>query len=470
VKKSIRRAVLVTGTTAAMATLFAGTAFAAFPPPTDPSAKTFNLWGSNTIQDVFQGFTQGYSLGTNTYSTSGDTTGAETGSWDATNPNGAAPCDSVTPVTGGDTFQRPDGSGDGRNALSAAWSTKDTYVCSVSGLTSTLSASAADKESEVSGARSSSLPSFTLWKQANSSFDDLTFIPLAKDAVGVAQEVYQNGAGTAPAGIANLNQISGGGALTAIYTDTAYTQVSGSHTLGDVIPTSVSGAAWPEYVYNSHGATELVVPTLPQTSSGTRSFFLNALGGSFDASVVVEETGEEENDYTNDLSSTNIHTYLNSGESLPASGTGYVAIAPFSGAAAIEQNHFSGTSTLPSGLSTDNGIFPLINSESLTNGETGSSAAIGESSASGVTGYLQSGTPNIAYQGTLEGNFARYVWLALPTGEESALYTWAETTLESSTARTSGIVSAQQVWTDFGFVAAGSTVATNDQVETDWTN
>jgi ABC-type phosphate transport system substrate-binding protein len=478
VKKSIRRALYITGTTAALTTLVAGTALAStFPPPADPpsgqtqSTSTYNFWGSDTLQDIFQAFTNGYSLdtptGTDTYAPDFPT-GDTIYSWDATNPSNGDLYDEVTPVadtpTTSDTFHRPDGSGDGRLALSAAWGTSQSWTDS-GGNTNTLSADAAVRGQEISGSRSSSQPSYAYWTNngnVGSSNNDLTFIPLATDAVGVAEAEI----GTPASSVSNLTTA----ALEAIYNDAATDE---GRAVGDIIPsgTDIDGVdnttSFPEYIWSSSATSVSAVPvvaTLPQESSGTRSFFLSALGISSTgyASDVAEETTSEENDYSEDLSSTNIANALSS-LTLPSA---YVAIAPFSGAQAIEQEHFlTSISTLPNPLPSY--IFPTINGDSLTNGESGDEAGIATSDA------LQTAqAPVQSYEASVVGDFARYVYGVLPSNEEPDLFTWLETTLESTSVTSGSNVPATQVWTDFGFIPTGQSVTqdSSDWITTEWLN
>jgi hypothetical protein len=454
VKKSVRRAAAISVAAATLTAVGVIPAHAAFPTEHDPSGKLVNIFGSNTTQDVFNALTTGYTLGTTTYTA--DSVGATFGSWNATNPSTGAIDDLITPVSGGDTFERPDGSGDGRNALSAANNTaKNTWVSADSGDTNTLTAGATVKAEEVSFSRSSSLPGFANWKQNNAANTQLTFIPQAKDAVGVAEVPATTGGNTvgnfiedttAPAGSATA------GALTAIYSGSTFTQNAGTNTVGDVIETG----GHPFVVTGVHGgvvtASQEVVGVLPQASSGTRGFFLNAIGvSSPNLSVVANETGsvaQEENNSAKDLSTTNINAAFAAQGSSFTVPSGADVIVPFSGAQAVEQNHFSTISTL-----TNNPIFPTLNNLTLTNGLSGASAS---------TGTLQNGTPNTTFNGNLVGNFARFVWAALPSTivttsptSEGTIQKWVDQTTQA----TGGAV--QQLWTDFGFKEVGSTFADN---------
>jgi hypothetical protein len=417
--------------------------YTAFP---DPSGKLINGVGAQTTQDVYGALTQGYAYNGSTYTA--DCFGAQVGSWNAINPNTGDTYDDITPFPGSDTFARPDGSGDGQNALSAAWNPgNDTFV--ENGSAQTLSGSATVKEEEISFARSTSLPAQTLWTQ-NGQPNDLTFIPQAIDAVGVAEATF--GSGTT---VGNFNT----GALTAIYNGGTYIQNAGQNTVGDVIETG----GYPFVVTavsraGSIASSEQVVPVLPQQSSGIRSFFLSAIGASpFNANVVANETGaaaQEENNPENDLSTTNINAALSlnsANYTVPSTG---IAIVPMSGAQLIEQEHGFDTNTL--GTSS----FPTINADTLWNGQTGIAAGIGT---------LQTAQPpQITYGASLVGDFACYDWAVIPSSfaQNSAAFTdlaqWLTTTVPAQT----------QVWEDFGFDPVGSAISGNSAnwVTTNWLN
>jgi hypothetical protein len=181
--------------------------------------------------------------------------------------------------------------------------------------------------------RSSSLSAQATWTNAGAA-NDLTFLPQAIDAVGVAEQVN----GTAVA-VSNLNT----GALTAIYTGGTYTQSAAGPTVGDVQESGgyrylVTG------VGHSRVATSFqVVPVLPQAGSGIRGFFLNAIAANaFAANIVANETGTvaEEEDYAAaDLSKTDMQIALNKNGvpyNVPGNST---EIVPLPAAAVIAQLH-----------------------------------------------------------------------------------------------------------------------------------
>jgi hypothetical protein len=452
VKKSLKRAAAISAAAVAvMAAAGVGVAhagvFTAFP---DASGKLINGYGSNTVQDVYGALTQGFKYTDTTFTP--DAFGATVGSYNATNPNTGGVDDNLTPVRGGDTFQRPDGSGDGRNALSAANNPSDnTWVSSDSGDTNTLSGSATIRREEISFSRSSSLPSQTMWAQAGEP-NNLTFFPQAIDAVGVAEQV--NGSDTA---IANFST----GTLTHVYLDTAFTQRTTGPTVGDVqviggFPSVVTAVS-----RKGVATTERVVPVLPQASSGTRSFFLSAIGASsFDAAVVANETGtavQEENNAESDLSIADANAALALNSTASTVPTNSIEVVPFSGAALIEQEHLLTDSTV------GNATFPTINGETLWNKVPGVNAG---------PGTLQSGTPEITFGASVVGDFTRYVWAVLPTDEpvvsgspttEGALQKWLDQTVPANTT----------IWKDFGFTPVSVTGVSDNPafwVTTEYTN
>ncbi|MFB8772530.1 hypothetical protein [Streptomyces broussonetiae] len=175
--------------------------------------------GSDTTQYVMNGIGD---VATNT-------NGKIIASWNAT---GSATV--KTRATGCDSVARPNGSSAGINALNADLD-NPSVDC-------------------VDFARSSRGP-------ADTSTQDLTFIPFAKDGVTYATDLGS----TVPT---NLTKAQ----LTSIYTNCTYT--------------------------NASGATVTVQPLLPQSGSGTRAFWLTALGLSESqvGSCVVQ--GAQEHDGT----------------------------------------------------------------------------------------------------------------------------------------------------------------------------
>lgn len=183
----------------------------------DPVSNSYVAVGSDTLQDSMNALTNGTRL-TGSFVRVLTPGGVTVGNFDAF---GSA---TIQTKPSGPTYVRPAGSGNGRNAL----------IASIKGLTDP---NAKWNNVPIGGqidiARSSSGPG----TNANSA-GKLLYVPYARDAVGYA---YKGG----DASWANLTAAQ----LKQIYDGTL---------------TSVGGAA--------------IKPRLPQSGSGTRNFFLNALG------------------------------------------------------------------------------------------------------------------------------------------------------------------------------------------------
>ncbi|MGW0882076.1 Ig-like domain repeat protein [Streptomyces sp. NPDC002671] len=215
-----------TRSTAALvaAAVVAGGLALASPAQADPTpAGTFRKLvgvGSDTTQDVLNALA-GDTVNKKSYADTAvkSASGAGIASYDAIEPGTGSTTSSIRTRSGGPTFARPNGSTQGKQALSMAltgdnWPKPDTGV-SIKG--------------QVDFARSSSGPS--------TSGTALTYIPFARDAVGVAVR----GAGLDNLTVDQLHQL----------------YIPGSdHKLNGVV----------------------VHPLLPQAGSGTRKFFLNVIG------------------------------------------------------------------------------------------------------------------------------------------------------------------------------------------------
>ncbi|MGW7409303.1 Ig-like domain repeat protein [Streptomyces sp. NPDC054833] len=204
------------------AAVVAGGLALASPASADPTpAGTFRQLvgvGSDTTQDVLNALAGDTVNGTGYSATAvKSASGAGLASYDAIEPGTGSTTSTITTRSGGPSFLRPNGSGKGRFALSASL-TGDKFPDS----------NGVSTKGQVDFARSSGGPS--------ASGTALTYIPMARDAVGVAVR---------GAGIDNLTVAQ----LHDIYTG-VLTQVNG-HT---------------------------VHPKIPQSGSGTRNFFLNAIG------------------------------------------------------------------------------------------------------------------------------------------------------------------------------------------------
>ncbi|MFD0281756.1 Ig-like domain repeat protein [Streptomyces lutosisoli] len=209
--------------TAAMvaAAVVSGTLVLASPASADPTpAGTFRQLvgvGSDTTQDVLNALA-GDEVNGKSYATTAVKAGdAGLASYDAIEPVTGSTTSNIQTRTGGPSFLRPNGSGKGRLALSMSL-TGDKFPDS----------SGVSIKGQVDFARSSSGPS--------TSGTAFTYIPFARDAVGVAVR---------------------GSALNTLTVDQLHDIYSGSLT-------EVNG--------------QTVHPQIPQSGSGTRKFFLAAIG------------------------------------------------------------------------------------------------------------------------------------------------------------------------------------------------
>ncbi len=271
----------------ATSVLGAGTAFA--DPPASPNlAVHFSASGSDTIQDLYNAFAYGYV---------GNGFTPIVSNLDSFNafPIGT----NIVSKANAQTLDRPSGSGSGRKALSHSWipivNPSDDLWTSPAGATFHL-------QQDVNGvggfhtfdiARSSGQPPANLVTTPGASNDHLTYVPLARDAVDVAI-----GSGT---GITDISTTD----LQAIYSCTGNADVIVAGSLVFLNGTQIQ-------------------PKLPQQSSGTRQFFLAALGlpNAPTASCVTDGavTGG-----TNNLPENDASQIPNAGDLIPFSAAQWVA-------------------------------------------------------------------------------------------------------------------------------------------------
>ncbi|MCX6498977.1 MAG: hypothetical protein NTU93_09265 [Arthrobacter sp.] len=207
--------------------------------PSTPD-RAFAAVGSDTIQDVWNGLTNNGPV-------------KSVASYDAF----GTPAQIVT-KTGVTAFTRPNGSGAGVKALSASLNPGNHVYKDSAGTSFTL------KKNDVDIARSSSSPSV--------AGTDLTFLPFARDAVTVA---YKDAAGS-PGAPLNLSTQQ----IANIFSCTA----------GDGV--TIDGATGKPVL-----GTMTFTPKLPQAASGTRGFFLKAIGVTPNTSCIpdAEQTYAENN-------------------------------------------------------------------------------------------------------------------------------------------------------------------------------
>jgi len=242
---------------AAVGLLLSGAGFASTA-SAEPVSNSYVAVGSDTLQDAMNALTNGTSASGSYVRVLAD--GKSIGNFDAF----GSPA--IQAKSNGPFFARPNGSGAGRDALRRSI---DGNNWSVSGN----STPARSITGQVDIARSSSGPG------SNANADGrLLYVPFARDAVA-----YAYTGGTAAWATLTPSQLKG------IYEGTI---------------TSIDGVT--------------VKPRLPQTSSGTRSFFLNALGVTTPAGVAdASNTTVPENDAT----------VLGDGEIIPFSAASWIAQA-----------------------------------------------------------------------------------------------------------------------------------------------
>jgi hypothetical protein len=320
----------------------------AFADPVRPYAAV----GSDTIQDVWNGLTN-------------DSTAVapSIASYNATSDGNAYQL--IQTKTGGAWFARPNGSGDGVKALSDVWDpayTSNQWVAG--GVTSTLN------HQDVDFSRSSSGPN---------SGSGLTYAAFARDAVSVA---YFTQTGLAAG--QNFTTVQ----LKELYSGTADpSDTSGVVTFSGGMP-FVNGTA--------------VHPLIPQQSSGTRKFFLGAIGVTTLAS------------YINDPATGGIPE--NNGGPIDTAGD----IIPFSAAQWISQNTGKAVSTLNSNLA-----IASINGAAAVSG-TGTAMTQGPLFGTKSLSGDYSDTP-----GSGVGVFERDTYVVYPTSFSGSGATSKQTTLVS---------------------------------------
>jgi len=228
---------------AALGVAFTGTSLAV-PAVADPVANTYAIVGSDTLEDAVNALVngaQGSSLRT-------FTSASTMGSFDAT---GSA-CIVTKPFK--KRMPRPNGSGDGVNALKASMKGG---AYSTSGSGSACDTNGRDLSGDVDMARSSSTPAVDA-NRVSSSYTPagtektLAYYPFGRDAMAYA---YHSGSNIA---LATLNTAT----LKQIFECT-------TRTIGGVT----------------------VTPIIPQTGSGTRSAWLTAIGSNETLLLTTGETG-----------------------------------------------------------------------------------------------------------------------------------------------------------------------------------
>lgn len=300
---------------ACIATVAALSAFGATAANADPAAfqtvgtaaaADYVAVGSDTIQSLYDGFANGYTNGSSTAVPAvKDASGnKELSSWLATGTNEIVPSNGNVP-TGALAIGRPASSGDGRAALSAAWNPASDALA-LNNANTTGSQSFAVTPGSIDIARSSGWPSKNVvvgTGGAGTQNDNLTSIPLARDAVAVAVD---NDSSLTNFTTGELAALYGAGAPSTAAAAGNYNVTAGSWTAGDVLHVDVTGTPGYEEIYTGStvasptppvsGFTQVRVLLPFNTGSGTRKFFLGALEAGYNSQapwVVTTESGSQ---------------------------------------------------------------------------------------------------------------------------------------------------------------------------------
>ena len=427
-KRIARKATVGTVATAVLVGTLGLTATTASADPYRPIVVV----GSNTIEDLYNGYGNGFPT------TIGGTFHGATFT-----PSGVlsmiASYDSVGTAsiqTNADKtqFTRPNGSGAGRKALSGAWDDLNHAYAGVQ-----------LQNSDVTMSRSSSKTG-KAWAAADkgTTANQESFIPLGRDAVGVAE--YTPGGVTAIANF-TLPQLEAlyGAKADATNNPTAnlglYTQVTGQTTIGDIVA-SGSGAAQVEYIVTASGNVP-VQPVFAQHSSGTNQFFSTAINAALSSSGTSDSFGAWVKQ--SDSWEENTANVISSGTKATPNAANSILIVPFSGAAAVAQNN---------GLATDTGLstisFPTVGGSALFTG----------SGASATPGALYGST---TVQPTyVAGDFTRDVYTVVPTSQLTTTYGGISLqTLATNLLVTQKDSAGGTLVADYGFKAFSTTYTSN---------
>jgi hypothetical protein len=206
------------------------------PASADPT-RPYAAAGSDTIQDVWNGLTNDFGA-----------VAPSIASWNAfvVPPSGTAAgtyTSFIQTKSGGAWFLRPSGSGEGQKAVSAAWDPAYASHQYPSGTGAVLN------HEDVDFGRSSGGPS---------AGTGLKFLPFARDAVSIAYNPYST--------LTGLNLTTS--EITELY--------NGVDNTGDSVVQFSEQPATASTVVTVNGV--VVHPKIPQNGSGTRGFFLNAIG------------------------------------------------------------------------------------------------------------------------------------------------------------------------------------------------
>jgi len=356
----------------------AGIAFAA-PSNADPVSGGYTITGSDTLQDAVNAIVNGTSItGAQNFRLSAG--GNFVGNYDATGTT-------VIQLKGGAGFVgRPSGSGDGKKSLSRSI---DGGNWVKNGITATITG-------QVDLARSSSGAGTGATGGINEPSGPLTFVPFGRDAVAYA---FKFGSGATLANTPGIDQL----------TTAQLTQIFGSAT-----PVVL-------------GSTT-VVPVLPQSTSGTRQFFLGAISVTSPDGVPNQSTT----------------TLIENDATVLAPAANTVQIIPFSVASWVAQANKA----------------TAINTTGTVNGVAG---AVNLGAVNGLVPFTVSGTSLVpskpAYDSTVFGRDVYIIASTVQLAADPALAAFVDPTDPSSLTYfgvSNSPATAKAVKLKFGFLAPSS--------------
>lgn len=298
-------------------------------PAWGPGSSPLVAVGSNTIEDLFDAFsgvapTPGDAASTGNYhnftplsdNVAGFGTYEQVYSWDAANQNGTGQGDCISATPGFAPIARPNGSGDGNKALSAAISNAKWSKATSSG-----QCAAQDPNGAIELARSSGIPNGTAQGGlgdgtcTSTSANCIAWVDIAHDAVSYAY--YDRSS----------------------FTPTAAQATQDSELSNAVIGDLYSSQSTGLYTYN--GVTYMAC--LPQLGSGTEKFFLGSLT-SAGPSGVPQGTAENAANASGCVNfeengATTFQSYATTAFNLSKNSTAQVAVTPFSVGSWISQSN-----------------------------------------------------------------------------------------------------------------------------------
>lgn len=361
--------------------------FAAVPAAhADPVSNSFAAVGSDTLQASMDALTNGTNVtGTRVRVTSA---GTSLGNFDAFAPGFNAAGGTIQTKPAGNFFGRPSGSGAGVDAL----------VASINNTTYTANGVTANVGGLIDIARSSAGPA------AQVAGGILAWVPYGRDAVAFA---YVGGSAADEANVASLTP----GQLNTIYGATADQVINGT----------------------------TVKAYLPQSGSGTRKFFMGAIGISSNVAGSAVYTN-------NNTLAENDATVFPAAATIPA-GTAYVV--PFSAANWISQSNLAAPNTIPASGAVKLGT-PVVDALNVpVPAYTGTGTALVPNAPFYANATFGRDTYLVVEAARLDSNNAKY--------DVNLTNLVDPTRTASLTNMSSSITSAGGVKHKFGFLTASST-------------